>query len=268
MRKLLLVFLLLCAEANAWQLNPSLALNNPYAESCIASTYKVGDKMRSPIGSSSYTVVKSLSGTSSRCQVQTNPILANIEMVIGVSPRFQMEVPDDYKAVEINDLSKMSGQVLASSSSRGGLRELVVFYRQRESIITPEAIMQATIDGLATFFKEAPVVKNQEELIINGMKAWRYEVIGTGKTIFAPSVTYQLTMLEGDNEYLIVNATSKTTNYEEDKQNMYTYAYKVSGIKSTSKSEASIEDAKNKCRAKGLKEKTEKFGACVLELIN
>lgn len=128
--------------------------------------------------------------------------------------------------------------------------------------------MQATIDGLATFFKEAPVVKNQEELIINGMKAWRYEVIGTGKTIFAPSVTYQLTMLEGDNEYLIVNATSKTTNYEEDKQNMYTYAYKVSGIKSTSKSEASIEDAKNKCRAKGLKEKTEKFGACVLELIN
>ena len=267
-RKLLLVFLLLCVEANAWQLNPSLVLSNPITETCIATTYKVGDKIASPIGSSSYSIVKSLSGTSSRCQVSTNPILATAEMVMGVSPKFQMEVPDDYKAVAINDLTKMNGTVLASSSERGGLRELIVFYRQREAIISPEAIMQATINGLATFTKETPIVKNQEELTINGVKAWRYEVIGTGKTIFAPSVTYQLTMLEGDNEYVIVNATTKTANYEEDKQNMYTYAYKVSGIKSNSKSEASIEDAKAKCKAKGLKEKSEKFGLCVLELIN
>jgi hypothetical protein len=275
MRKLLLVLFLLCAEANAWQLNPSLVLSNPISESCVATTYKVGDKIASPIGSSSYSIIKSLSGTSSRCQVSTNPILATVEMVMGVSPKFQMEVPDDYKAIAINDLTKMNGTVLASSSERGGLRELYVFYRQREAIISPEAIMQATINGLATFTKEAPIVKNQEELNINGMKAWRYEVIGTGKTIFAPSVTYQLTMLEGDNEYLIVNAASKTSNYEEDKQNFYSIAYKITGIKSNSKSEASgtttessqIENAKQKCMKLGFKEKTEKFGVCVLELI-
>jgi len=82
-------------------------------------------------------------------------------------------------------------------------------------------------------------------------------------------------MLEGDNEYVIVNAVSKTDNYEDKKQEMYTYAYKVSGIKSTSKSEASvsttessqIENAKQKCMKLGFKEKTEKFGVCVLELI-
>jgi hypothetical protein len=107
------------------------------------------------------------------------------------------------------------------------------------------------------------------------MKAWRYEAIGTGKTIFAPSVTYQLTMLEGDNGYLIINAASKTSNYEEDKQNFYSIAYKISGIKSNLKSEASvsttessqIENAKQKCIKLGFKEKTEKFGVCVLELI-
>jgi hypothetical protein len=82
-------------------------------------------------------------------------------------------------------------------------------------------------------------------------------------------------MLEGDNEYVVVNATTKSANYEEDKQIMYTYAYKVSGIKSNSKSEASgpttessqIENAKQKCMKLGFKEKTEKFGVCVLELI-
>jgi hypothetical protein len=275
MRKLLLVLFLLCAEANAWQLNPSLVLNNPNTESCIATTYKVGDKIPSPIGSSSYSIIRSISGSSSRCQVQTNPNLANVEMVMGVSPKFQMEVPDEYKAIPINDLTKMNGTVLASLSERGGLRELYVFYRQREAIISPEAIMQATINGLATYTKEAPIVKNQEELIINGMKAWRYEAIGTGKTIFAPSVTYQLTMLEGDNEYLIINAASKSSNYEEDKQNFYSIAYKISGIKSNSKSEASvsttessqIENSKQKCIKLGFKEKTEKFGVCVLELI-
>jgi hypothetical protein len=99
--KFLLILLLLCAEANAWQLNPSLVLNNPITETCIATTYKVGDKIASPIGSSSYSIVKSLSGTSSRCQVSTNPILASAEMVMGVSPKFQMEVPDEYKAIPI-----------------------------------------------------------------------------------------------------------------------------------------------------------------------
>ena len=265
MRKLLLVLFFLCAEANAWQLNPSLALNNPNTESCIASTYKVGDKIRSPIGSSSYSIIKSLSGTSSRCQVQTNPILANVETVIGVSPQFQMEVPDDYKAHPITDVDKFNGSVLNAGSGNDGYKWLYVFIRQREISITPEAIIQATIDGASPFFKEAPVIKNQEELIINGMKAWRFEMIGAAKKIFAPSLTYLCTMLEGDNEYVFIEAYTKTSNYEEDKQNMSSIAYKVSGLKSTSKSQASIEEAKGICKKLGFKEKTEKFGICVLE---
>ena len=236
-RKFLLLFL--CAEANAWQLNPSLVLNNPNTETCIASSYKVGDKIASPIGSSSYSIVKSLSGTSSRCPVQTMPILANVEMVVGVSPKFQMEVPDDYKVIAINDLSKMNGIVLASLSEKGGYRELYAYYRQREAIVSPETIMQATISGQATFFKEAPIVKNKEEFTMNGMKAWRYEVIGTGKTFFAPSVTYQLTMIEGESEYVILNATTKTSNYEEEKETMYSFANKISGLKARASEKSS-----------------------------
>ncbi len=133
MRKLLLVYFLLCAEANAWQLNPSLVLNNPNQETCIASSYKVGDKIRSPIGSSSYSIVKSLSATSSKCTVLTNPILANVEIVIGISPKFQMEVPDDYKNSPIDDINKFNGSVLAAISEKGGTRELAVFIRQREA---------------------------------------------------------------------------------------------------------------------------------------
>lgn len=267
-RKLLLVLFLLCAEANAWQLNPSLVLNNPNTESCIATAYKVGDKIPSPIGSSSYSIIRSISGSSSRCQVQTNPNLANVEMVIGISPKLNMEIPDEYKSNSLTDLNKFNGILLSATSVNGNNRHLFVYFRQKEAIVSPESIMQAVVTGMTPYFKEAPITKNQEELLVNGIKAWRFEIVGTEKGIFSPSLTYQLTMLEGDNEYVIVNAVSKTDNYEDKKQEMYTYAYKVSGIKSTSKSEASIEDAKNKCKAKGLKEKTEKFGACVLELIN
>ena len=274
--KFLLIFLLLCAEANAWQLNPSYILSNPNSENCIGSTYKIGDKIASPAGSANYALVKSISGTSTRCQQDpSRPILANTEMIVGASSKFTMEIPDDFKASTLVDIHKWSGIALAAVSDKGGARELYVYSRQRESIISPEAIMQATITGMTPTFKDAPIVKNQEELLINGMKAWRYEAIGTSKGIFAPSITYQFTMLEGDSEYVIINATTKTANYEEDKQNMYTYAYKVSGIKSTSKSEASvstpessqIENAKQKCMKLGFKEKTEKFGVCVLELI-
>jgi hypothetical protein len=265
MKKLLVAFLLLSAEAKAWQLNASLVLNNPNTESCIVSTYKVGDKLRSPIGSSSYSIIRSLSGTSSRCQTQTHPILANVETVIGVSPNFQMEVPDDYKAYPITDVDKFNGTVLNAGSGNDGYKWLYVFIRQRETSITPEAIIQATLDGATPLFKEAPVIKNQEELIINGMRAWRFEMIGATKKIFAPSLTYLCTMLEGDNEYVFIQAYTKTSNYEEDKKNLSSLAYKVSGIKSNAKSEASIEEAKGICKSLGLKEKTEKFGICVLE---
>lgn len=232
MKKVGLIFLLISLNANAWQLNPSLVLNNPNTESCIASIYKVGDKIRSPIGSSSYSIVKSLSGASSKCSVQTNPILANVEVIIGISPSFQMEIPEDFKAAPIDDINKFNGSVLTAISDKGGSRELAVFVRQREAMISADSIKQATVSGMAAVFKDAPILKNQEELTINGLRAWRYEIIGTTKSIFASSITYQLTMLEGENEYVIVNATTKTSNYEEDKEAMRSFAYKISGLKS------------------------------------
>ncbi len=265
MKKLLVAFLLLSAEAKAWQLNPSVVLNNSNIETCIAATYKVGDKIPSPIGSSSYSIIRSISGSSSRCQVQTNPNLANVEMVIGVTPKFNMEIPDEYKINSLTDLNKFNGVLLSATSVNGNNRHLFVYFRQREATISPESIMQALVTGMTPYFKEAPITKNQEELLVNGIKAWRFEIIGTEKGIFSPSLTYQLTMLEGDSEYVMVNAVSKTDNYEDKKQEMYTYAYKVSGIKSNAKSEASIEEAKGICKRLGLKEKTEKFGICVLE---
>ena len=276
MKKVSLIFLLISLKANAWQLNPSYILNSPNSENCIGATYKIGDKIASAAGSENYALVKSISGTSTRCQQDpSRPILANTEMIVGASSKFIMEIPDDFKASTIADIYKWSGIALAAVSDKGGARELFVYFRQREATISPEAIMQATITGITISFKDAPITKNQEELLINGMKAWRYEVIGTSKGIFAPSITYQYTMLEGESEYIIVNASTKTANYEEDKQNMYTYAYKVSGIKSNPKSEASvsttessqIENAKQKCVKLGFKEKTEKFGVCVLEFI-
>ena len=68
MKKVSLIFLLISLKANAWQLNPSYILNSPNSENCIGATYKIGDKIASAAGSENYALVKSISGTSTRCQ--------------------------------------------------------------------------------------------------------------------------------------------------------------------------------------------------------
>jgi len=272
--KFLLIFLLLCSEAGAWMLYPSMNVSNANSEMCVAANSKIGDKLRSASGSQNYALIKLISGTSSRCQDTNLPILANIELIIGASPKFTMDVPDEFKAQKLADIYIFHGIVLSAQSQKDQ-KMLWLYFRQRETTYPPETLMQAAITGLNASLKEPAIVKNQEELVINGMKAWRYELIGTEKGIFSRSVTYLHTMLEGDSEYLIINATAYTSDYEDKKEEMHSYAYKVSGIKSNSKSEASgpttessqIENAKQKCMKLGFKEKTEKFGVCVLELI-
>jgi hypothetical protein len=274
MKKFGLIFLFISLKANAWMFYPSMNLSNANPTMCVPASSNIGDKIRSASGSANYAVIKSMMGFSSSCNSQYLA-LANIQFINGATPKFNMEVPDEFKASKSSDLGIFHGVLLSSSTEKGD-KSLFAYYRQRETIIPPSSLLSAVQTGLDSALKEPAIIKNQEELVINGMKAWRFEMIGTEKGIFTSSTTWQITMLEGDTEYIIVSASTKTTNYEENKQNFSSYAYKVSGIKSNSESEASapkdtkiqINNAKQKCLKLGLKEKTEKFGLCVLENLN
>ena len=230
MKKFCLIFLFISLKANAWMFYPSMNLSNANPTMCVSASSNIGDKIRSASGSANYAVIKSMMGFSSSCNSQYLA-LANIQFINGATPKFNMEVPDEFKASKSSDLGIFHGVLLSSSTEKGD-KSLFAYYRQRETIIPPSSLLSAVQTGLNSALKEPAIIKNQEELVINGMKAWRFEMIGTEKGIFTSSTTWQITMVEGDTEYVIVSAATKTINYEENKQSFSSIAYKISGLKS------------------------------------
>jgi len=131
MKKLVLVFLLLSLKVNAWVLYPSMNVSNANSEMWIAANSKIGDKLRSASGSQNYALVKSISGRSSRCQDTNLPISANIELIIGASPKFTMEVPDEFKAQKLPDILYFSRHSTIGSLPKRPKDVVVIFSSAR-----------------------------------------------------------------------------------------------------------------------------------------
>lgn len=162
MKKFCLMFLLLSLKANAGVFYPIMNMSNVNSEMCVAANIKIGDKISSANGSQTYAVVKSISGESNRCQQpnNSNRTLANVEFIIGASPNFTIDVPDEFKAIKKSDILSFHGLALALVSDKDG-RALLIYLRQRETKIPPESIMQATVAGVNSTFKEQGIIKNQ-----------------------------------------------------------------------------------------------------------
>ena len=303
--------LLLCSfNANAWWfvLFPIPSFSGS-GDICLAPNFKVGDTMPSPIGKDSNAVVKSISGTSSRCKAP-NINQSTVQFNINTTSKAAIDIPDDYQVRKqpLADLEKFNGTTLITTSKNSSNKGFVVFYRTKDSNVSPENIIQAATNGLtgSATLKDTET-KNAEQLTINGMNAWRVEVAAKVNAVFGARVVYQLTLLEGDSEYIVINAYTAESRYEAEKEEMGQLASRVKNIKNDPNSQTvksnesvtpvnatsttptpaaplsnsqnvtpaptgqdlklTIEGAKAKCKAIGFTEKTEKFGTCVLELI-
>jgi len=279
---LLTITLLISFNANAWFFFifpiPSFSGSG---ETCLAANLKVGDSVPSPIGGKeNNAIIKAVSGSSSRCK-DPMPNLGTVEFNIATKSKASIDLPDEYQPQQqaITDLQKFNGITFIGSSKNSRSKGLIIFYRKREPNTDPAAIAQAITKVMTETSLADASFKNEEQLQIKGMNAWRFEISGKVKGIFGSRYTYQYTILEDDEEFLVINPYTKEDSYETEKQEMQSLAFKVTGIKNSSdtsqnkndkdlKPKVDIENAKQKCLKLGFKEKTEKFGICVLEFIN
>lgn len=298
MKKLSLVamfmMLMWSLNANAWFFFffPTSIFSGS-GDTCIGTDKKVGDTLPSAIGKDNTAEIKAISGTSSRCK-GSNTILATVQFHINTNSKASINIPDDYqpRKLPLTDLERFHGTLLSAVNKNTSNKGFAVFYRTRDPSIAPELYTQAVSNSLMSSLKDAQT-SNEEELTINGMKAWRFEVSGKVAAVFGSRVTYQVTMLEGDKEYIVVNAYTTESKYEAEKEELGLLSSRITNIKNdpntqnvksndesnrlenTSKSgnnstqdlKLTVDSAKSKCKALGFEEKTEKFGNCVLEII-
>lgn len=289
MRKLSIVLFLvglgISFNANAWFfffIPPSAgraigdAVTGAKGNICVKDTYKEGDTVTSP-NTGDIAKIISLSGTSSICSNPALPIRAELEFTFNFSPKAGVELSDDYEAVPITDLERFNGYILkAKSKSQTNQGIQIVSYKRKPTLEITQ--MANNIEAKATTtpnLKDA-VSKNAEKLTIKGMPAVRFEVMGTLKGLFGSQETYLYTILQGDNEILVINTFAPSDKYDAAKPEFVGLAEKITGISTASvdfkssvgssspKDDMSV--AKAKCIELGFKVGTESFGQCVLKV--
>ena len=230
---------------------------------CVSSVAKVGDKIKLPDGSVG--IVKSLSGESSRCTNSTYPIRALLvpanestpsgssnsssntsytpsrsvlaNPVVGIdlpnesivsgstasTPKAGIDLPDEWESKEVptNIIEKgyffyavnktIDAGLVVSAVKRHGVADVTGYARAGRL-----AQMHSLGDA-----KESDI----EELQVNGMQAWRFEV--TGKDWTGWSITYLTTYIDVGTEVLGVRTFSPAVGFREQRAALSNLAYGI-----------------------------------------
>jgi hypothetical protein len=203
------------------------AITGSEGENCVAEKAKVGDVLTSPTGNTA--VIKSLSGTSGRCPKPELPIRAKLEFTYSFSSKAGIEIPEGYEQKLLNETQRFAGMLLKAenSASRTGF---LVSTRRRAPNADPAAVARSIGDSMTRLLQEGSAA-HDEQLQINDMNAWRFEVAGKTKGLFGQSVTYLVTILEGNEELVVVNAWAPTGSFAKERQGLEKIAAGVKGIK-------------------------------------
>jgi len=183
------------------------AITGSEGNNCVGSTVKVGDTIRLTDGSRG--VVKSLSGTSSRCTNPEFPIRALLELskdstandVSIFNSKAGIELPEGWKPAEVSAQLKSKGYFfLAKDESKG--EALLLASVTREGITDMMAHVASVRSSQMKMLSGAKQ-SDIEKLQVNGMSAWRFEVTGmpAGRSV---NSTYLITLIDTGKELVSV----------------------------------------------------------------
>jgi len=197
------------------------AITGSKGNNCVGSTVKVGDTIRLTDGSTG--IVKSLSGTSSRCTNSEFPIRAllvpSTEPNAGVTPAFHsnagIELSEDWEVQTVTDQMKSNhifftafnrkndvGLQLAAVKPVGNIDMMNYVERTR----TRQA--NGLVDGRPTEIEQTRVL---------GMPAWRFEVTGGAPRNPKIRLTFMDTMIDSGTEVLLVTTYASAENFPKQK---------------------------------------------------
>jgi hypothetical protein len=175
------------------------ALTGAEGEQCVHASAKVGDVLRSPNGNTA--TIKSLSGTSSRCQRPEYPVRAALQFNYTFTSQAGIEMPEGFELKPVTDSARYAGALMrAEGPARMAFQ---VSARPKDSDIG--AVANAVSNQMSGMVEDYRVIR-QEQATINGMRAAIFESEGKNKGAFGPKFTYIVTVLEGDKELVVVNA--------------------------------------------------------------
>ena len=205
---------------------------------CVKDGLEVGHVFTSPQGNTAKIV--SLSGTSSICQNQTTPIRAEVEFSYNFNSKAGIDLPDDFEPKSIPDLERFNGALLkAASKSQKNYGIEIWTHKKLEN--TDLEVMANNIENAVkrNLRLQDVTTANAEQLSINQMKAVRFEIAGTLKGVFGQSMKYQYTILEGDNERLVVAIYAPADYFSEHFDEISKFAFMVKGIKEATPQQSS-----------------------------
>lgn len=203
------------------------AISGAKGNICVKEVTKVGDVLPSVAGNTMK--ILSLSGTSAVCANPALPIRADVEFTFTFKSTAGVNLSDDYEAKPLTDLQRYNGSLLLAASKSTRTKGIVINAREKKPNTDPQSLASNVEKAQISNLAEA-VSKNPEQLKLNGSNAWRFEVHGKTKGVFGTEVVYIVTVLEGDNEILVVNAYTPAANYEKDKDELRRIASEITGI--------------------------------------
>ncbi len=222
----LLALAFLPSNASAWvfSLFPTARLSG---DTCLKDGAKAGDTFQSVNGN--IATVKSVHGTSLRCTNPNLPILATVEYgSAAFSSKAGMSLPDGYSQDTLTALQRFNGLVLFAKNNTKGAGVNVTAIK-RSSISDMEKYAARVGEDQAKRLDDVQQ-SGIDQLVISDMKSWRFETQGRLKTSAAAKYTYLITILEGDNDVVVVNAWAPTGSYDMEKEELKQIATTVTGI--------------------------------------
>jgi hypothetical protein len=209
------------------------ALTGAKGNICVKDSVKVGDIVPSLSGNTM--TVTSLSGTSSMCTNPALPIRADVDYKFTFQSSAGINLSEDYEAKPLNDFQRYSGTILIASAKSTRNKGILINAREKKPNSDPQDVATA-IEKQQILNLSSGETKNAEKITINDMSAWRFEVHGKTKGVFGTDMVYLVTVLEGDNEILLVNAYTTESNFNRDRDELKNIAAGISGLKVTTPS--------------------------------
>ncbi len=193
---------------------------------CVSSTASVGDVLKGPNGTTA--TIKSLSGISSRCANPALPVLAVFEFNRAFASKAGIDVPEGFIQKPLTDKQKLNGSLLKAEKAEEKAGFLVLL-KKREAYGELASAGDIFVKALVKTLDE-PQVLHEEKLIVNGLQALRYEVVGKAKATPFTAVTHVMTLLYASEELVVINAWSPTIYFDKNREVLRQLSDRISGL--------------------------------------
>lgn len=199
------------------------AITGESGNGCITAVQKVGDVITFVPGNTA--TIVAIAGPSSYCKLPTAPVRATLEYKLTLHTNAGIELPDGFKVADLQQWERLVGIVVHAENSDKGI-EVRVGARPIVDNATGEGEAIKTRQYLAKILDD-PEQTDVETLDINGLQAHRFTVTGKLKTMFASRKTTQVTILQSDKEFIVINAGTKASDFKENEAAMSGLAFGV-----------------------------------------